>query len=235
MGKDLRACPHKEPIDCNDNDKDMFPGNPEKCDGKDNDCDGNVDNGLSAGQNTNIKGVCYGTQKCVKGVWTDSYLIDDPTILFNNVKQFSLYTKDKDVCDFYDNDCDGSVNEDDVNCKIGGASVGLLPTGNTFLTYNADNTLGVQLTNPVDVSLLYVLNDVRGDTNFGDKGQKPYQAKVKGNLAWVCDSGLYYVEYKSAAGVTYEKHYHDAKKEVLAGVTKNVVGNLVINNAEIVC
>jgi hypothetical protein len=29
--------------DCNDNDKDIFPGNPEVCDGKDNDCDGYID------------------------------------------------------------------------------------------------------------------------------------------------------------------------------------------------
>jgi MYXO-CTERM domain-containing protein len=32
-----------EPYDCEDNDPDMFPGNPEVCDGKDNDCDGQGD------------------------------------------------------------------------------------------------------------------------------------------------------------------------------------------------
>src|SRR5262249_49482745 len=32
--------------DCNDAEKTQFPGNPEICDGQDNDCDGNVDNGL---------------------------------------------------------------------------------------------------------------------------------------------------------------------------------------------
>ncbi len=32
--------------DCDDNDANAFPGNPEVCDGVDNDCDGNIDNGV---------------------------------------------------------------------------------------------------------------------------------------------------------------------------------------------
>ena len=239
VGKDLRACPYKSPIDCNDNDKQMYPGFAEVCDGNDNNCDGQVDEKLSASANSVTKGVCFGNKVCQKGGWVDSYLVDDPTIMFNGVKQFGLYTAGKDACDFYDNDCDGLVNEDDPNCKIGGGvSPGLLPTGNTFLTYDAANKLSTQVTNPVDVSLLYVLNDARTDAESGGVGQLPYQAKVKGNLAWVCDSGLYYVEYKAAApaGVnTYEKHFYDGDKVVLAGVTKNVKGNIVADAVEIKC
>lgn len=35
--------------DCNDNDDDLFPGNPEICDGKDNDCNSLVDDGVTSG------------------------------------------------------------------------------------------------------------------------------------------------------------------------------------------
>lgn len=241
--------------DCNDNSKPINPAADEKCDGIDNNCNDDnegawdndpntgLDKKLTAGVNSNLQGVCYGKQVCATLTGTtkfyDSYLVTG-AVLIEGKKQSDLYTPGKDACDFYDNDCDGLVNEDDPACKIGGgvASVGLLPTGNTFLTYDAANKLATQATGGVDVSLLYVLNDARSDTNVGGNTQLPYKSKVKGNLAWVCDSGLYYVELAPilpALAPSYEKHFYDADKVVLQGVTKNNAGNLVVNAVEIKC
>jgi hypothetical protein len=51
--------------DCNDASNDVFPGNPDVCNGRDDDCDGPVDNGPSCGADEN--GV---TLACVEGICT---------------------------------------------------------------------------------------------------------------------------------------------------------------------
>jgi len=69
---------------CDDNDPDVFPGNPEICDGKDNDCNGKVDQldvdvsimCLPGGQNV-LEMECYGVEgcraaECVSGYYGDN-------------------------------------------------------------------------------------------------------------------------------------------------------------------
>ncbi|MGI5862695.1 MAG: NBR1-Ig-like domain-containing protein, partial [Myxococcales bacterium] len=51
--------------DCDDEDAEVFPGNPESCDGKDNDCDDAVDEDLTR----SCQATCAGTQTCVDGTW----------------------------------------------------------------------------------------------------------------------------------------------------------------------
>ena len=82
------------------------------CDGLDNDCDGNVDNGLTAPLTDNQNGVCSGLVKVCVGVagWQDP-----------NLNTVASYEALETICDGLDNDCDGTVDEDQgsTTCGLG--------------------------------------------------------------------------------------------------------------------
>jgi hypothetical protein len=85
----------QDPQDCKPFDPEVFPGNVESCDGKDNDCDGFVDEDL--GSTTCGAGVCKHTvQNCAAG----KLQACDP-----------LAGATPELCDGKDNDCDGANDE----------------------------------------------------------------------------------------------------------------------------
>ncbi len=91
--------------DCAPLDKLIFPGATELCDGKDNDCDDVVDEGL--GKKSCGKGVCAHTVPvCSNG----ELQVCDPTEGIG-----------PEVCDGLDNDCDGLTDEDQgtTTCGLG--------------------------------------------------------------------------------------------------------------------
>jgi hypothetical protein len=104
-------------VDCNDDDLRVYPGAPELCDGKDNNCDGLIDNHPDCiCQITAPPRVCYsgasgcvaqangsyickspcqtGTQSCTNGQW--GKCVDE-------------ITPQSEICDGIDNDCDGLI------------------------------------------------------------------------------------------------------------------------------
>ena len=101
--------------DCDDRDAAMNPAITEVCDGVDNDCDGTVDEGDSADASTwyaDDDGDSYGdatsaTVACSipSGHVADDTDCDDSAVLINPAAT--------EVCDGVDNDCDGTVDEDD--------------------------------------------------------------------------------------------------------------------------
>jgi hypothetical protein len=79
--------------DCDDTDITTYPGAQEVCDGEDNDCDYQVDEGLEQPCST----ACgTGTEICKNGQWVNCTA---PAV-------------EEEICDGYDNDCDNQVDED---------------------------------------------------------------------------------------------------------------------------
>ncbi|MBM4319357.1 MAG: hypothetical protein FJ125_05185, partial [Deltaproteobacteria bacterium] len=82
-----------------------FPNQAESCDGRDNDCDGAVDDSPSLPPAERTQGVCQGqTKRCVNGRLEEPDYAQIP----GNVYQAGTEL----TCDGLDNDCDGSTDEE---------------------------------------------------------------------------------------------------------------------------
>ncbi|SEU37220.1 Alpha-tubulin suppressor [Myxococcus fulvus] len=116
-----------EDIDCNDFDSATYPGALETCNGTDDNCDSEVDEGNPSGGDecsTGLVGVCAkGTTACTQG----------------SVVCAQNQAASSEQCDGLDNDCDGEVDDGNpgglVACETGG--VGVCGEGVKYCTHGA--------------------------------------------------------------------------------------------------
>lgn len=97
--------------DCNDLSATSYPGAPEVCDGLDNNCDGEVDEGVQLTFYEDLDGDGHGTtadtaEACIPPVGFASAAddCDDQNAL--------AWSEAPELCDGEDNDCDGDIDED---------------------------------------------------------------------------------------------------------------------------
>lgn len=101
--------------DCNDDDGASYPGRAEDCDGKDNNCNGSIDEGVKPTWYKDKDNDGFGdvttapAQQCSSpaGLWKVSIPNTDC-----NDDDGAAYPGRPEVCDGKDNDCDGSIDED---------------------------------------------------------------------------------------------------------------------------
>jgi hypothetical protein len=160
--------------DCDDSNALVNPGTPEVCDDLDNDCNGVVDDGDPGGGgycDTGEQGICAdGVFQCQNGILVCVQL-EQPA---------------PELCDDYDNDCDGIIDEGNPGGG-GSCSTGLLGVcADGTLQCQNGSLVCIQNTSPTPEVCDGLDNDCDGST---DEGNPDGGASCSTGLEGVCADG----------------------------------------------
>ena len=150
-------------VDCDDDDATVYPGADELCDGLDNDCNAQVDEGAVGFVDEDGDGFGAGEEQCSEvGVAALDGDCDDDDPLVNPAAL--------EVCDGFDNDCDGEADEGLVG----------------FLDEDGDG-FGVGEEQCVDDA---AVASVDGDCDDADPAMHPFNDEVFDGLDNDCDEAV---------------------------------------------
>ncbi len=158
--------------DCNDGDAAINPGATEVCDGKDNDCDGQIDEGVKPTwfKDTDNDGYSDGTTltQCDRPAGFKLATELTATTGDCNDADAAINPAATEVCDGKDNDCDGQIDE------------GVKPTWfkDTDNDGYSDGTTLTQCDRPAGFKLAAELTTTTGDCNDGDAAINPGATEV---------------------------------------------------------
>jgi len=96
--------------DCNDSNANSYPGNPEICDGIDNNCDGNIDEGIGQIYYVDSDGDGFGdSNNSISACAIPSGFVANATDCDDSNN--NSYPGNTEICDGMDNNCDGVIDE----------------------------------------------------------------------------------------------------------------------------
>ena len=178
--------------DCDDGDKEVHPGAEEVCDGKDNDCNGSVDDSATDASvwYQDSDGDNYGdSSKTTKDCDQPSGYVADDTDCDDGDKDINPGADEE--CDGEDNDCDGDTDEDDTANSYDSSDVQSIVDADCSSCHTSSSSGGLNMSDVYDDTVNVASDDVPSMDLIepGDTSKSYIWHKVQGTQSTVSGSG----------------------------------------------